>query len=160
MILPFRRSVLTQAFASSDTHSHTFQNCFDASLPPTLFNIFAPPGCSSTKPRISYTLLSTMMYRPLSTVLCSPTSFVVNSLDMADIYGGGTLLDGLQGRPARNRYPTVVLIKKEMLSLSVIRATITRRSVCVGRPGKKQPRLLHKAKSMGSRTKPFRTVKP
>lgn len=31
----------------------TFQNCLLASFPPTLFKIFAPPGCSSTNPCIS-----------------------------------------------------------------------------------------------------------
>ncbi len=59
------------------------QRCASAlTLPPTLFKIFAPPGCSSTKLLISYTSLSTMMYSPLSTVLCSLTSFVENSFDI------------------------------------------------------------------------------
>lgn len=39
----------------------TFQNCLLASLPPTLFKILAPPGCSSTKVSILYTSLSIMM---------------------------------------------------------------------------------------------------
>lgn len=60
-----------------------FQNCLLASFPPTRFRIFAPPGCSSTKLSILYTLPSIIMYSPLSTVLCSATCLVVNWSDMA-----------------------------------------------------------------------------
>lgn len=34
---------------SNKKRRHTFQNCLLASFPPTLFRIFAPPGCSSMK---------------------------------------------------------------------------------------------------------------
>lgn len=60
----------------------TFQNCLLASLPPTLFKILAPPGCSSTNVSILYTLPSMMMYSPFSTVLCSATCFVVRDSDI------------------------------------------------------------------------------
>lgn len=64
---------------------YTFQNCLDASLPATRFKIFAPPGCSSTNLVTSYTLLSTMMYRPLSAVLWAATSAGVNDCDMISV---------------------------------------------------------------------------
>lgn len=60
----------------------TFQNCFDASLPPTLVRIFDPPGCSLMKSFIPYTEPSMMMYKPVSGVLCSATSLVVNCFDI------------------------------------------------------------------------------
>lgn len=62
---------------------HTFQNCLLASFPATRFKILAPPGCSSTKPVTSYTVLSMMMYMPsLALALCLATSASVNVLDM------------------------------------------------------------------------------
>lgn len=72
---------------NSETGSqHTFQNCLLASLPPTRFKILAPPGCSSTKPAMPYTLPSMMMYSPLSTVLCDATSFAENCSDIFVFY--------------------------------------------------------------------------
>jgi hypothetical protein len=68
-------------------YSLTFQNCLLASLPPTLFKILAPPGCSSTNPSILYTSLSMMMCKPLSTLPASLTSLAVNSLDMLVDFG-------------------------------------------------------------------------
>jgi hypothetical protein len=49
------------AILATKEGEHTFQNCLLASLPPTLFKIFAPPGCSSTNVSILYTLPSIMM---------------------------------------------------------------------------------------------------
>lgn len=46
-------SAMLLLFPAIDTGMLTFQNCLLASLPPTRFKIFAPPGCSSTKPPIS-----------------------------------------------------------------------------------------------------------
>jgi hypothetical protein len=73
--------------------SLTFQNCLLASLPPTLFRILAPPGCSSTKPPISYTSLSMIMCRPFSRLPASFTSLTVNSFDMVGGFGRGLRLD-------------------------------------------------------------------
>jgi hypothetical protein len=67
----------------------TFQNCLLASLPPTLFKILAPPGCSSTNPSILYTSLSMMMCKPLSTLPASLTSLAVNSFDILVDFGRG-----------------------------------------------------------------------
>lgn len=85
------------AVQSMYSYSLTFQNCLLASFPPTLFKIFAPPGCSSTKLPIAYTSLSMIMCRPFSTLPASFTSLAVNSFDMVGGFGRGmrSNLDGL-----------------------------------------------------------------
>jgi hypothetical protein len=93
----------------------TFQNCLLASLPPTLFKILAPPGCSSTNPSILYTSLSMMMCKPLSTLPASLTSLAVNSLDILVDFGRGIesgllcVLSAMEGRQLSRLYRLVAL---------------------------------------------------
>ena len=79
---------------------HTFQNCLLASFPPTLFRIFAPPGCSSTKSFSPYTEPSIIIYSPLSTVLCSATCFGVSDSDMVWIFAE---VERMRARRRRSR---------------------------------------------------------
>jgi hypothetical protein len=133
----------------------TFQNCFVASLPPTLFRIFAPPGCSSTNPPISYTLLSTMMYRPLSTVLWSATSLVVNSFDIAEVGMGCRRMEGNADCPFDDCNQTVLRSRRRRLRSVVLKSRKKSNHTILdwsGRGGSNEMAVLPRLRSSIART--------